>query len=136
MADQIRAYVASKLARYERVEVHAPARRGRRPTYRYVKVKDGWTPLDVIEYAKDREAVDIFRHCAMLVALCSDEQARALPEHQVIHALSGVVGCAGPAMLEETARSLGISDERAKHLVDQLDQEWNATQGLIGGGER
>ena len=133
--EKIREYVGSQIARYEPIVVHAPDRRGRlRKRTRYQKVKSGWTPIEAIEYAKDREVVEIFRCCAMLVALCQDEKARSSPEHQVIHLLSGVVGCAGPAMLAETARSLGISDARAKHLVDQLQSEWNATQGMIGGG--
>ncbi len=133
--DPYRAYVASKLARYERVTVHAPDRRGRmRPKVRYVKVQDGWGPLEALEDAKRLDREDVFLHCAALVRLCSDEKARAMPEHRLIHLASGVVGCAGPAMLVATARSLGIPDDRANELVDHLEHTCRAPQGFIGGG--
>lgn len=133
--DPLREYVASKIARYEKVVVHAPDRHGRlRRRFKWQKVKDGWTPLEAIDQAKVMEAEDTFMHCALLVALCQDEKARAHPDHNLIHVLSGVMGCCGPAMLDATATSLGISDERARYLVDHLQERWNMTQGLLGGG--
>jgi hypothetical protein len=96
--------------------------------------KDNWGPFDAINYAYDRQAVEVFRLAAMLVQLCGDEKARVMWEHKEIHLLAGLPCPIGPTVLADTARSLGIPDHRARYLVDQLDAEWNATQGMIGSG--
>lgn len=128
-----RAYVASQLARYEKVTT--TDRRGRKRT-KHVKVKDGWSPIDALADAKRRDeqalADDIFTCALLLARLCNDEQARAMPDHALLHELSGIVGCVGERMLAETARSLKISDDRARALVAHFDQTQAAVQGLQG----
>lgn len=133
--DPIRDFVGSKIARYEKVIVHAPDRRGRmRPKASYRTVKSGWTPIDALAWARDRDTVTVFRDCVMLVRLCADETARAMPEHQAIHAALVLRECVGPAILVKTAKSLGISDERARHLVEQMDAEDRHREALAGSG--
>lgn len=97
--------------------------------------RDGWGPFDALVWALDREAVERFRLCLMLVRLCADETARTDPTHKVLHDGYGVPGCpAGDALLTATQKSLGISDERARFLTTQLDQEMAALEGLAGSG--
>jgi hypothetical protein len=133
-ADPVNEFVSSKIARYEKVVVHAPDRRGRmRPKTSYRKVKSGWTPIDALTWAADRDLVTVFRECVMLVKLCGDEKARAMPEHALIHKAAGLRECVGPQLLVRTADSLGISDDRAAYLVRQLEQESAVADGLVGG---
>lgn len=133
MTQSYRDYVSSKLARYEKVVVHAPDRRGRsRPKVEYRKVKDGWGPAEALTDAKRRDQEDPLYYVAILVRLCNDERARAMPEHALIHQLSGIVGCCGEQMYRETAKSLGISDVRAAAVSAFVDQELAAFAGLTG----
>lgn len=139
MTDAYREYVASQLAQYEKVVVHAPDRRGRtRPTTRYRKVRDGWGPAEALADARRRDseeiADDIFTCSVVMARLCSDEKARAMPEHALLHMASGIVGCVGARMLSATARSLGISDDRARMLVEQLDAADRQREGMVGSG--
>lgn len=137
MTDPIRDFVGQRIARYEKVVVHAPDRLGRmRPKTSYRKVKSGWTPIYALAWAKDRDRVSVFRDCVFLVRLCGDEKARAMPEHQAIHAALGLRECVGPAILTKTAHSLGITDERARHLVTQIDAEDRHREALVGSAER
>jgi hypothetical protein len=135
MQDDARDYVASKIARYEPIIVHAPDRRTGRIREKRVghrKVKSGWTPFEAINYAYDRDAVTVFRDCLMLVLLCGDAKARMMPEHRLIHQAVGLTACVGPTLLVKTAESLGISDQRAGELVSQLYAETRAFEGLTG----
>lgn len=135
--DRIRDFIGSRIARYEKIIVHAPDRRGRlRPRTRYRQTKAGWTPIDALAWAKDRDRVSVFRDCVFLVRLCGDEKARAMPEHQAIHAALGLRECVGPAILTKTTHSLGITDERARHLVNQIDAEDRHREALAGSAER
>jgi hypothetical protein len=107
------------------------------PVRQYVAeriIRDDWSFFDAINYGYDRQAVEVFRLATMLVQLCADQQARGMREHTTIHVLAGLPCPVGPTVLADTARSLGIPDQRARYLVDQLEQEWQATQGLIGSG--
>lgn len=95
--------------------------------------QDGWTPFDAINWALDREAVDMLRCCVMFVRLCDDPIARADPNHGFLHQGYGIKQCpAGWALVEATQRSLDIPDERAKLLIDQMDEEMRALEALVG----
>lgn len=135
--DPIRQHVASKIARFEPIVVHAPDRRTGRIREKRVghrKVKDGWSPFEAINYGWDRDVVDTFRTCVMLVRLCQDDTARMMPEHRLIHQAAGLTQCAGLDLVTKTAAALGISDDRASFLVAQLDAETRAFEGLNGSG--
>ena len=137
--DAARDFVASQIAVYEPIIVHAPDRRTGRIREKRVghrKVKSGWTPIEAINWAYDRDAVTIFRECVMLVRLCGDPIARSEPVHKLIHQAAGLTECVGPTLVVKTAESLGISDERAAYLVAQLDAETRAFEGLTGSGGR
>lgn len=98
--------------------------------------EDGWGAIHAINWAFDRDVVEKFRACVMLVRLCSDEKARADRLHPYLHRMYGAQGCVGQDLLLVTQKALGISDERARYLIDQMDQEYRAAQGLLGtGGE-
>jgi hypothetical protein len=130
-ADPVREYVGDQIAVYEPLVVHAPNRRARR---KHRKVKSGWSPIDAINWAVDRDKVTIFRECVLLVRLCADERARSMPAHRAIHACLGLRECVGPQILVQTAQSLGISDERARRLVAEMDNEDRYREGMAGTG--
>jgi hypothetical protein len=127
--DPIRAFVGDKIAVYEPVVVHAPGRRRRKRR----QVRSGWSPIDAINWAVDRDKVQIFRECVLLVRLCADERARSMPAHRAIHACLGLRECVGPQILVQTTQSLGISDARARRLVAQMDAEDRYREGMAGG---
>jgi hypothetical protein len=95
--------------------------------------EDGWTPIDAINWAHDRDVVERYRLCLMFVRLCADPESRADPLHAYLHLGYGVRDCpAGQALLTATQHSLGLSDTRATFLIDQLDREMRALAGMVG----
>lgn len=97
----------------------------------------GWGPFEAINWAFDRDRVERFRAVAMFVRLCADPIARAEPIHVELHRRYNIHGCVGPELMLLTQKSLGISDERARYLLDQLDAEHHMAAGLgalSGGG--
>jgi hypothetical protein len=89
-------------------------------------------PHEAIEATTRAEADELFLCAVMLARLCSDPVARAQPLHQRLHLGYGIDGHAGPALVAATQRSLGISDERARLLVDSLEAEARMSEGLVG----
>lgn len=96
--------------------------------------RDGWGAIHAINWAFDRDVVETFRACVMLVRLCQDGTSRQDRLHPTLHRLYGLKGCAGQDLLQVTQRALGISDERARFLIDQMDAEHRAYEGLRGTG--
>lgn len=96
--------------------------------------EDGWGAIHAINWAFDRDVVEKFRACVMFVRLCADPVARADPGHATLHRLYGAQGCVGQDLLLVTQKALGISDERARYLIDQMDAEHRAAEGLLGTG--
>lgn len=135
--DPIVDFVGSKIARYEKVVVHAPDRRGRlRPQVSYRKTKSGMSPPEAIVYGIAQEKYDLFIGSVMFVRLCEDAKARGVTDavHKLVHQAAGIPDCVGPTLVVDTAESLGISDEKARKLVAWHDAEWAAIEGLSGVG--
>jgi hypothetical protein len=131
--DPILDYVKSKSARYAPITVLAPARR-RTPRPRHRLVQDGWELPERLEYAIDRDAVKLFRQCVALVRCCSDPILSSERWHGLAHIDFGVTDHVGESWLAEQGASLGFSEHRQKYLIDQLDQEGLAAEGLLGSG--
>jgi len=96
--------------------------------------RDNWSPFDAINWAMDRDIVDKFRAVVMFVRLCADPIARIDPMHAELHRLYNIHGCVGSNLVAITQKALGLSDERARYLIDQLDQEHAAVAGLTSAG--
>lgn len=96
--------------------------------------RKGWGPVEAAAYGFDRDLVSEFRYAVMFARLCADDPKRSRPEHQMAHRAVRVKECVGLAFSDTIARKLGIGDVRAKYLIDQLDQEFAAHEGLAGAG--
>ena len=96
--------------------------------------QDGWGAIQAINWAYDRDVVETFRACVMLVRLCGDETARMNKLHPFLHRAYGMQGCVGPDLLLVTQKALGISDERARYLIDQMDAEHRIAEAMLGTG--
>lgn len=94
--------------------------------------RDGWGAIQAINWAKDRDIVEKFRAVVMFTRLCADPIARIEPAHLELHRAYGIRGCVGDNLLAVTRKALGISQQRARFLIDQMDNEHRMVAGLKG----
>ncbi len=96
--------------------------------------EQGLGPFEAINWGHDRQIAEMFRAAVMFTRLCGDPVERIHPRHAELHALYRVQACVGPELIRATQISLGISDARAQHLLNQLDHEHRIVEGLKGTG--
>lgn len=97
----------------------------------------GWGPVDALTWAIDRDlVVSEFEAVVALTRLCVDDPERKEPVHILGHRATLIKNCVTEDFIPRMAKKLGLSDERARWIIDHQDAALRTYEGQHGSGER